>query len=113
MLGRGTRCGIQRTLLSVVAGLMALSLPSPVSLGTVINPDWFVALADGCQNIPDKYAELLGPNGFLGQSVTEEQTAPDGVGRHQHFQGGSIYWSPTTCAHEVHGLIRDRWAGLG
>ena len=30
-----------------------------------------------------------------------------------HFQGGSVYWSPATGAHEVHGAIRDRWAELG
>jgi uncharacterized protein with LGFP repeats len=24
-----------------------------------------------------------------------------------------VYWSPRTGAHEVHGLIRGRWAALG
>jgi len=31
------------------------------------------------------------------------------VGRFNHFQGGSIYWTPSTNAHEVHGPIRSRW----
>ncbi|HEX8199756.1 MAG TPA: hypothetical protein VF590_04660, partial [Isosphaeraceae bacterium] len=29
-----------------------------------------------------------------------------------HYQRGSIYWSPATGAHEVHGAIRDKWASL-
>jgi hypothetical protein len=28
----------------------------------------------------------------------------------QHFSNASIYWSPATGAHEVHGAIRDAWA---
>jgi hypothetical protein len=63
--------------------------------------------------IDDKYAALGGSRGFLGTAVTEERTTPDGVGRYRHYRGGSIYWSPGTGAHEVHGLIRDKWAALG
>jgi hypothetical protein len=37
----------------------------------------------------------------------------DGSGRFNHFQGGSIYWAPTTGAHVVHGAIREKWAALG
>jgi uncharacterized protein with LGFP repeats len=39
--------------------------------------------------------------------------SPDGTGRFNHFTGGSIYWTPATGAHEVHGAIRDKWAALG
>jgi hypothetical protein len=63
--------------------------------------------------IDDKYAELGGPDGFLGQPTSSEADAPDGVGRYQHFQGGSIYWTPDTGAHEVYGAIREKWAELG
>ena len=63
--------------------------------------------------IGNKYASLGGPGGFLGHPVTEELATPDGVGRFIHFQGGSIYWSPRTGAHEVHGAIRDKWASMG
>jgi hypothetical protein len=35
------------------------------------------------------------------------------VGRYNHFQRGSIYWTPSTGAHEVHGSIRTKWASLG
>jgi WD40 repeat protein len=50
---------------------------------------------------------------FLGYPKTDESRTPDGIGRFNHFQGGSIYWTPQTGAHEVHGDIRRRWAELG
>ena len=58
------------------------------------------------------YRDLGGPAG-LGYPVTDETTTPDGAGRYNHFTGGSIYWTPATGAHEVHGAIRARWAALG
>jgi hypothetical protein len=33
--------------------------------------------------------------------------------RFNHFQGGSIYWTPETDAHEVHGAIHEEWSQLG
>src|SRR5262245_55794350 len=62
--------------------------------------------------IDDKYATLGGPKSFLGVPVGPETTAPDGVGRFRHYQGGSIYWTQQTGAYEVHGLIREKWAAL-
>ena len=64
-------------------------------------------------DIDVKYAQLGGGAGFLGAPTTAEATAPDGVGRYRHFQGGSIYWTAATGAHEVHGLIRAEWSSLG
>jgi uncharacterized protein with LGFP repeats len=68
--------------------------------------------------IDEKYRELGGPGGFLGHPVdegagSEEMDTADRRGRVRDFQGGSIYWSPATGAHEVHGAIRVRWAQLG
>jgi uncharacterized protein with LGFP repeats len=60
-----------------------------------------------------KWAQLGGTRGFLGFPVTDELGTPDGHGRYNHFEGGSIYWTPETRAHEVHGAIRDKWASLG
>ncbi|MEO9220894.1 MAG: NlpC/P60 family protein [Mycobacteriaceae bacterium] len=48
---------------------------------------------------------------FLGLPVTHETPTPTWVGAFNHFQGGSIYWSPASGVHEVHGAIRDAWAG--
>ena len=41
--------------------------------------------------------------------MTDETGTPDGVGRFNHFEGGSIYWTPQLGAHEVHGAIRNEW----
>jgi LGFP repeat/PAN domain len=51
--------------------------------------------------------------GFLGYPTTNEQVTPDGIGRYNHFQNGSIYWTPLTGAHEVHGAIRGQWSSMG
>ena len=60
-----------------------------------------------------EYANTLGGAQTYGLPTTDETTAPDRVGRFNHFQGGSIYWTPVTGAHEVHGAIREAWAGTG
>ncbi|GAB3357022.1 PQQ-dependent sugar dehydrogenase [Modestobacter lapidis] len=49
----------------------------------------------------------------FGPPLTDETPTPDGVGRYNQFAAGSVYWTPTTGAHEVHGAILERWAGLG
>lgn len=63
--------------------------------------------------IYEKYTALGGEAGFLGYPLTDETRTPDGIGRYNHFQGGSIYWTDPTGAHEIHGAIRDKWASLG
>lgn len=60
-----------------------------------------------------KYLELGAEASFLGYPTTDETATPDGIGRFNHFQAGSIYWTPRTWAHEVHGLIRNFWAQQG
>jgi uncharacterized protein with LGFP repeats len=60
-----------------------------------------------------KWAQLGGHRSFLGYPTTDETGTPDGRGRFNHFEHGSIYWTPQTGAHEVHGAIRDRWAAMG
>ena len=63
--------------------------------------------------IRGQYAALGWERSFLGYPVTDESRTSDGIGRYNHFQGGSIYWSPQTGAHEVHGAIRGQYAALG
>ena len=60
-----------------------------------------------------KWAQLGGERGFLGFPLTDQKGTPDGIGRFNHFEGGSIYWTPNTGAHEVHGQIRDKWQSMG
>jgi uncharacterized protein with LGFP repeats len=60
-----------------------------------------------------RWSQMGSERSPLGYPVTDELPTPDGVGRYNHFQGGSIYWSPYTNAHDVYGPIRDRWAQMG
>lgn len=55
--------------------------------------------------------ELGASASFLGRPVTQEYAVTGGRG--QDYQGGRILWSPSTGAHEVHGLILDRWSAAG
>lgn len=59
-----------------------------------------------------RWLAMGGTSSILGYPTTNEQTTPDGIGRYNHFQKGSIYWTPATGAHEVYGAIRARWAEL-
>ncbi|WP_223281199.1 DUF2599 domain-containing protein [Streptomyces antnestii] len=60
-----------------------------------------------------KYNEYHGREGVLGCPTSDELTTPDGRGRYNTFDGGSIYWTPETGAHPVWGAIRDKWAQEG
>ena len=53
------------------------------------------------------------PQLFIGAPTSDEFKTPQKSGAGQHFEGGSIYWSQPTGAHEVHGSIRDKWKSLG
>lgn len=63
--------------------------------------------------IYQKYLQLGAEAGFLGYPTTDETGASDNIGRYNHFQGGSIYWTSTTGAREIHGVIRAKWASMG
>jgi hypothetical protein len=60
-----------------------------------------------------KYVRLKGKKGFLGKKVGGRGACPDGVGQYQHYQGGSIYWHPSTGAHFVRDKIKEKWKSLG
>ena len=63
--------------------------------------------------IRQKYSQLGWEKSLLGYPITNETKTPDGIGRYNHFQHGSIYWTPSTGAWEVHGAIRQLWAAGG
>ncbi len=76
----------------------------------------FVLASDAFQvsgAIRDKWVALGAEQGFLGSPDADESVTFDGVGHYCHFKGGSIYWTPSTGAFEVHGPIRAKWAELG
>ncbi|MCW2620632.1 MAG: repeat protein [Frankiales bacterium] len=56
------------------------------------------------------YARSGGPAGFLGLPVSEESDVL--TGRFTVFQFGRIYWTPATGAHEVHGLILQKYLAM-
>jgi uncharacterized protein with LGFP repeats len=62
----------------------------------------------------DKHAALPREvRDLLGSPTGPELTTPDGIGRFRHYQGGSIYFTQETGAHEIHGAIENKWAELG
>jgi uncharacterized protein with LGFP repeats len=63
-------------------------------------------------DIAREYERLGWERSPLGLPVTDELPLAGRPGAHNHFENGSIYWSPPTGAHELRGAIRARWASL-
>ncbi len=65
--------------------------------------------------IKRRWAALGWEHSPLGYPTTDETGTPDGVGRYNNFSGanGSIYWTPSTGAHAIYGLIKQKWVALG
>jgi len=63
--------------------------------------------------IAAKWVELGGSNGQLGRALSAETVTPDGKATFANFQNGLIYWSTTTGAQVIWGLIEKAWAALG
>jgi hypothetical protein len=82
-----------------------------------VNADIYVSPSTGAHEvhgaIRDKFNTLGGAAGPLGLPLTDETVTPDGIGRFNHFQGGSIYWTERTGAAMVRGSIRHVWAAQG
>lgn len=61
----------------------------------------------------------LGGHTKFGPPTNDEDGTPDGIGRFNHFAGtpgtlvASIYYTPSTDAHAIYGLIRQKWAASG
>jgi acid phosphatase type 7 len=67
----------------------------------------------GAQTTDAITAKRNSPSGvFLGAVVGPRQTYPGG-GQGQDYENGSIYYSPATGAHEVHGAIVARYRAAG
>ncbi|WP_242606075.1 GH25 family lysozyme [Frankia sp. Cppng1_Ct_nod] len=63
--------------------------------------------------ISTRYLILGGSNSFLGRPTSDEIDAEVPGSRQSVFQGGRIYWSRFTGAHEVHGTILSYYLSLG
>ncbi|HSB71173.1 MAG TPA: hypothetical protein VLT62_17745 [Candidatus Methylomirabilis sp.] len=61
-----------------------------------------------------RYQQVIQANPWIGAPTGPEQDCGDGKGRFRDYQGGaSIYYTPTTGAHLIYGLIRAKWTALG
>ena len=59
--------------------------------------------------IDAKYAQIGGPDSWLGFPKSTENKTPDGDGRFVDFENGSIYWTAKTGAFAVPNDIKDEW----
>lgn len=107
-------------LLPVESSARLMAVAKNVSLADKVHVD--LAKAVAAAKTPKEFATLMidarfqalgGARGFLGAATTAVTVCPDGIGYYRHHKGGSIYWSPGTGAHEVHGAIREKWSALG
>jgi uncharacterized protein with LGFP repeats len=63
--------------------------------------------------IHKKWEALGWETGPLGYPTDDESGTPDGRGRFNQFdKGGAIYFTPTTGAHAIYGVIYQKWAEL-
>ena len=64
-------------------------------------------------DIYTKYVNMGSEISLLGYPKMDICKTPDNIGKYAHFDGGSIYWSPQSGAHEIHGSIKSKFAELG
>lgn len=64
-------------------------------------------------SIEAAWLALGGQRSALGYPLSNELGTPDGRGRFNRFEAGSVYFSPGTGAHEVRGAIFQTWSRLG
>lgn len=58
--------------------------------------------------------DSLGFERGYGYPITDETGTPDGIGRYNQFTDGrAIYWTPTTGARAIYGVIKQKWDSLG
>ncbi|MGY1682445.1 N-acetylmuramoyl-L-alanine amidase [Geodermatophilus sp. SYSU D01176] len=63
--------------------------------------------------IRDTWLQTGGATGYLGLPVTDDAATADGRGAFVRFQGGDVYWSPTTGTRIVRGNILDAYRAVG
>jgi uncharacterized protein with LGFP repeats len=63
--------------------------------------------------IRDRWAAAGSERSGFGYPVTDTSCGLVRGGCYQHFEGGSIYSTPTAGTHIIYGALRDRWAAAG
>ena len=64
-------------------------------------------------DIYEKWRTLFHAGLDLGYPLTDQRATPDGRGRFNHFERGSIYATHETGVREIHGAIREKWEQTG
>lgn len=64
-------------------------------------------------DIGKRWGELRWEASYLGYPTTDELSTPNGQGRLNHFEMGSIYWSGTAGAHDLTAELVTLWGALG
>jgi uncharacterized protein with LGFP repeats len=63
--------------------------------------------------IRSHWGRLGWERGLLGYPASDERPTADGRGRHNRFQNGAIYWTPSGGPHGVYGSIHSRYVAPG
>ncbi|NNH24590.1 SpoIID/LytB domain-containing protein, partial [Pseudokineococcus marinus] len=63
--------------------------------------------------VRDRWASLGWEGSALGFPTSDTTATPDRRGTYQHFQGGSVYATPSTGARVLSGALRSSWAQRG
>ena len=64
-------------------------------------------------DIGKRWGELRWEASYLGYPTTDEVSTPNGQGRVNHFERGSVYWTGTTGAHDISSELTAVWGALG
>lgn len=64
-------------------------------------------------DIGKRWGELKWESSYLGYPTTDEISTPNGQGRVNHFESGSIYWTGNTGAHDITSELNAVWGALG
>lgn len=77
----------------------------------------YYSIPTGTHNVQgailDRYKAIGAQNSVLGYPTSDEMVTPDGKGRYNKFEYGSLYWSASSGAHAVYGEILPKWGAAG
>lgn len=113
---RRSRPAVLGMALALGGGLGGTALGPPAAAASTVAAQWSVPASMAVEQAGDDaivqhYQQLGGSASFLGTPVGSAYDIAGG--RAQDYTAGTIYWSPSTGAHEVHGAIRGRYLAFG
>lgn len=77
----------------------------------------YVSESTGAHHVPaaflPAYRAAGGAAGAFGLPVSDPAATPDGIGRYQHFQGGSVYATAATGTRALPTVFREAWSWSG